>query len=93
MHLAVSTMFGVVFAVGWFVTATTWRVRLVAAAVGLVCLWGRLLTGARSALLGTLIALAYLALLGRWRGIMIARGLALAGVVVARCRHALPAGG
>jgi hypothetical protein len=93
MHLAVSTMFGVVFAVGWFVTATTWRVRLVAAAVGLVCLWGQLLTGARSALLGTLIALAYLAVLGRRRGIMIAGGLTVAGaVVLAAAMPFLPAG-
>jgi hypothetical protein len=93
MHLAVSTMFGVAFAVGWFVTATTWRVRLVAAAVGLVCLWGQLLTGARSALLGTLIALAYLAVLGRRRGIMIAGGLTVAGaVVLAAAMPFLPAG-
>lgn len=93
MHLAVSTMFGVVFAVGWFVSATTWRVRLLAAAVGLVCLWGQLLTGARSALLGTLIALAYLAVLGRRRGVTIAGGLTLAGaVVLAAAMPFLPAG-
>ncbi len=93
MHLAVSTMFGVVFAVGWFVSATTWRVRVIAAAVGLICLWGQLLTGARSALLGTLIALAYLAVLGRRRGITIAAGLALAGaVVLAAAMPFLPAG-
>jgi hypothetical protein len=93
MHLAVSTMFGVIFAVGWFVSATTWRVRLFAAAVGLICLWGQLLTGARSALLGTLIALAYLAVLGRRRGITIAGGLTLAGaVVLAAAMPLLPAG-
>jgi hypothetical protein len=93
MHLAVSTMFGVVFAVGWFVSATTWRVRLCAAAVGLICLWGQLLTGARSALLGTLIALAYLAVLGRRRGLTIAGGLTLAGaVVLAAAMPFLPAG-
>ncbi|QIK75211.1 O-antigen ligase family protein [Nocardioides piscis] len=81
MHLAVSTMFGVVFAIGWFVSATTWKVRVLAVALGLLCLWGQLLTGARSALIGTLIAATYLAILGRRRGLYAAAGATVAGAV------------
>lgn len=80
MHLAVSTTFGLVFAIGWFVSASSWRWRCVAAAMGGICLLGQLLTGARSALLGTLLALGYLALLGRRRGLKLA---ALAGAAAA----------
>lgn len=93
MHLAVSTIFGLVLAVGWFVsTSSTWQ-RVLASAVIVLCLWGQLLTGARSALLGTLLAIAYLAVLGRGRGVSIAAGLAVvAGVVLAAAMPFLPQG-
>lgn len=93
MHLAVSTMFGVVFAVGWFVSATTWKVRVLAVALGVLCLWGQLLTGARSALIGTLVAGTYLAILGRRRGLYAAAGVTVAGAVaLAAAMPVMPAG-
>ncbi len=93
MHLAVSTIFGLVLAIGWFVSASSTVQRVLAAAVVVVCLWGQLLTGARSALLGTLVAVAYLALLGRARGLAVAGSLAvLAGVALAAAMPFLPQG-
>jgi hypothetical protein len=81
MHLALAAMFGTVVAVGWFVSARTPWARIAAAVLFVVCSYGGLLTGSRSALLGTLAALGYLALLGRWPAIRAALGLGLAGVV------------
>ncbi|WP_107705276.1 O-antigen ligase family protein [Nocardioides allogilvus] len=93
MHLAVSTIFAVVLAIGWFVsTSSTWQ-RVLASAIIVICLWGQLLTGARSALLGTLLAVGYLAVLGRARGVAIAGGMALlAAAVLAAAMPALPQG-
>lgn len=93
MHLAVSTMFGIVLAVGWMVsTSSTWQ-RALASIMLVLCLWGQLLTGARSALLGTLLALGYLAVLGRARGLKIASGAAAAaGVALAATMPFLPQG-
>lgn len=93
MHLAVSTIFGLVVAIGWFVTtSSTWQ-RVLAAAMVVICLWGQLLTGARSALLGTVVAIVYLAVLGRRRGLRIAGGLAVAaGLVLAAAMPFLPQG-
>lgn len=93
MHLAVSTMFAVVLAIGWFVsTSSTWQ-RVLASVMLALCLWGQLLTGARSALLGTLLAIAYLAVLGRARGLTIAAALTVvAGIVLAAVMPFLPQG-
>lgn len=93
MHLAVSTIFGIVLAVGWFVsTSSTWQ-RALASIMLMLCLWGQLLTGARSALLGTLLAIGYLAVLGRGRGLKIAGGLAvMAGAALAAAMPWLPQG-
>lgn len=93
MHLAVSAMFGLVLAIGWFVSTSSHWQRVLASTVFVLCLWGQLLTGARSALLGTLLAIAYLAVLGRGRGVALAGGLAvLAGVVLAATMPLLPQG-
>lgn len=82
MHLALAAMFGTVVAVGWFVSAHARWARIAAAVLFLVCMYGGLLTGSRSALLGTMAALGYLALLGRWPAIRVSLGLGLAGVIV-----------
>lgn len=81
MHLALAAMFGAVVAVGWFVTARAPWARVGAALLFVTCAYGGLLTGSRSALLGTLAALGYLALLGRWPAIRAALALGLVGVV------------
>lgn len=81
MHLALAAMFGTVVAVGWFVSTRDLWARIAAAVLFLVCVYGGLLTGSRSALLGTMAALGYLALLGRWPAIRAALGLGLLAVV------------
>jgi hypothetical protein len=81
MHLALAAMFGTVVAVGWFVSARARWARIAAVLLFVVCVYGDLLTGSRSALLGTMAALGYLALLGRWQGIRAALGMGLVGVV------------
>ncbi|PUA81476.1 O-antigen ligase family protein [Nocardioides currus] len=81
MHLALAAMFGSVVAVGWFVSTRDRRARLAAAVLFVVCGYGGLLTGSRSALLGTMAALGYLALLGRWPAIRAAFALGVAGAV------------
>ena len=99
MHLALAAMFGTVVAVGWFVSATARWARVAAAVLFVICAYGGLLTGSRSALLGTMAALGYLALLGRWPAIRAALALGLVGRrragrrPAASCPRAAPSSG
>ncbi|WP_116570598.1 O-antigen ligase family protein [Nocardioides gansuensis] len=81
MHLALTSLFGTVVAIGWCVSARSRWTQAAAALMGVVCLAGQVLSGARSAMLGTFVAVAYLALLGRWRGIRIAAAGGVVGLV------------
>ena len=70
MHLALSAMFGVVVCLGWLVQTRSNVQRVFAAVLGLINLWGMLLSGSRSALLGLVAALVYLAFLAGKRGVL-----------------------
>lgn len=70
MHLALSAMFGAVVCLGWLVQTRSWTQRSVAVVLGLLNVWGMLLSGSRSALLGTVAAVVYLAVVAGKRGVL-----------------------
>lgn len=80
MHLALSAMIGAVVCLGWLVQTRSNVQRAFAVVLGLLNVWGMLLSGSRSALLGMVAAVVYLALLAGKRGVL---GLVGGGVVSA----------
>ncbi len=78
MHLALSAMFGAIVCLGWLVQTRSRLQRAVAVLLGLVNVWGMLLSGSRSAVLGIAGALLYLAALGGKKGM----GALVAGGIV-----------
>lgn len=79
LHLALSCLFTVLLAIGWFVSTRSTVARVTAVAMGGICFYGMLLSGARSALIGLVVAGILFAIIGRGRGVAAGVG----GLVVA----------
>ena len=93
MHLALSAMFGAIVCLGWLVQTRSRLQRTVAVVLGLVNVWGMLLSGSRSAVLGTTAALLYLAVLAGKKGIgALVAGSALSAVVLYLLTPYMPQG-
>jgi hypothetical protein len=93
LHFGLTCLFGLAVGIGWLVSTRRRWARIVAAAIIVLCLYGVVLSGARSALIGAAVVILYLALLGRGTGIgwLVGIGVPAAiGLVIAA--PLLPAG-
>jgi hypothetical protein len=79
-HLGLAAMLGGFVLLGWFCATSSTAVRVLAAVGGLICVYGMLLTGMRSAVLGTVVGLIYVAACARLKGIALLAGGAALGV-------------
>lgn len=73
-HLGLAAMFGGFVLLGWFCATSSTIARIVAAVGALICVYGMLLTGMRSAVLGTVVGLVYIAVCARLKGIALLAG-------------------
>lgn len=78
-HLGLAAMFGAFVFLGWFLSTSKWSVRAVSALMGAVCVYGMLLTGMRSAVLGVVVGVGFIACCARLKGIALAVGGGLLG--------------
>lgn len=77
-HLGLAAMFGAFVFLGWFLSTSSTFVRVISAVMGAVCVYGMLLTGMRSAVLGVVLGVAFIACCARLKGI----ALAVSGTVL-----------
>lgn len=81
-HLGLAALFAAFVFLGWFLSTRSNVVRVVAAVMGAVCVYGMLLTGMRSAVLGMVIGLGFVACCARLKGIALAAGGGVLGLAL-----------
>lgn len=80
-HLALAGQLSMFVWVAWFLTSRRPGVRVLSALLAALCLYGVLISGTRTALLGAIIGLGLIVLAHRGKGILVAMGAAVAAVV------------
>lgn len=81
-HLGLAAMFGAFVFLGWFLSTSNNLVRAASALMGAVCVYGMLLTGMRSAVLGVVLGVIFIACCARLKGIALAVGGGILGLAL-----------
>lgn len=81
-HLGLAAMFGAFVFLGWFLSTSSNGIRALSAFMGAVCVYGMLLTGMRSAVLGVVLGVCFIACCARLKGIALAFGGGILGLAL-----------